>query len=171
MSLIWVFAYQLSPVTTFFPFYGYVPITVSPFRWFEHLVLPWLTLALVTSATYTRLTRASVLDVMGEEYIKTARAKGMPARRVIVVHALRPSLTPVVTQAGLDIGTALGGVIIIIETVFGMPGLGWTAVQAINQQDLPIIVGIVVLAAAFVVLANLLVDIIYALLDPRVHLH
>ena len=83
---------------------------------------------------------------------------------------LRPSLTPVVTQAGLDIGTALGGVI-IIETVFGIPGLGWTAVQAINQQDLPVIVGIVVLAAAFVVLANVLVDIIYALLDPRVRLH
>jgi peptide/nickel transport system permease protein len=87
-----------------------------------------------------------------------------------MVHALRPSLTPVVTQAGLDIGTALGGVI-IIETVFGIPGLGWTAVQAINQQDLPIIVGIVVLAAAFVVLVNMLVDIAYALLDPRVHLH
>ncbi len=97
---------------------------------------------------------------MGEDYIRTAHAKGMPERRVIMVHALRPSLTPVVTQAGLDIGTALGGVI-IIETVFGIPGLGWTAVQAINDQDLPVIMGIVVLAAAFVVLANLLVDIIY----------
>jgi peptide/nickel transport system permease protein len=86
------------------------------------------------------------------------------------VHALRPSLTPVITQAGLDIGTALGGVI-IIETVFGIPGLGWTVVQAINQQDLPVIVGIVVLAAAFVVLVNVLVDIGYALLDPRVRLH
>jgi len=94
----------------------------------------------------------------------------MPERRVIVVHALRPSLSPVVTQAGLDIGTALGG-IIITETVFGIPGLGWIAVQAITQQDLPIIVGIVVLAAAFVVLANILVDIIYAVLDPRVRVH
>ena len=87
-----------------------------------------------------------------------------------MVHGLRPSLTPVITQAGLDIGTALGGVI-IIEAVFGIPGLGWTAVQAINQQDLPIIVGIVVLAAAFVVLVNVLVDIGYALLDPRIRLH
>ena len=111
-----------------------------------------------------------MLDVMGEDYIRTARSKGMPERRVVMVHALRPSLTPVVTQAGLDIGTALGGVI-LIETVFGIPGLGWTAVQAINQQDLPIIVGIVVLAAAFVVLVNVLVDIVYGLLDPRVRLH
>jgi len=101
-----------------------------------------------------------MLDVMGEDYIKTARSKGMPERRVVMVHALRPSLTPVVTQAGLDIGTALGGVI-LIETVFVISGLGWTAVQAINQQDLPVIVGIVVLAAAFVVLANVLVDIAY----------
>ena len=170
LSLIWVFAYKLSPVTTFFPFHGYVPVTASPFRWFEHLILPWLTLALVTSATYTRRTRASMLDVMGEDYIKTARSKGMPERRVVMVHALRPSLTPVVTQAGLDIGTALGGVI-LIETVFVISGLGWTAVQAINQQDLPVIVGIVVLAAAFVVLANVLVDIAYALLDPRVRPH
>ena len=167
LALIWVFAYKLSPVTTFFPFHGYVPITVSPLRWFEHLILPWLTLALVTSAAYTRLTRASMLEVMGEDYIRTARGEGMPERRVILVHALRPSLTPVATQAGLDIGTALGGVI-IIETVFGIPGLGWTAVQAIDQQDLPVIVGIVVLAAAFVVLANLLADMAYALLDPRV---
>ena len=93
----------------------------------------------------------------------------MLERRVIMVHALRPSLTPAVTQAGLDIGTALG--VIITETVFGIPGLGWTVVQAINQQDLPVIVGIVVLAAAFVVLVNVLVDIGYALLDPRVRLH
>ena len=167
LALIWVFAYKLSPVTTFFPFHGYVPFTASPARWAEHLILPWLTLALVLSAAYTRLTRVSMLEVMGEDYIRTARAKGMPERRVIMAHALRPSLTPAVTQAGLDIGTALGGVI-IIETVFGIPGLGWTAVQAIGQQDLPVIVGIVVLAAAFVVLANLLADIAYAVLDPRI---
>ena len=170
LALIWIFAYKLSPVTTFFPFHGYVPITASPLGWFEHLILPWITLALVTSVTYTRLSRASMLEVLGEDYIRTARSKGMPERRVIVVHALRPSQSPVVTQAGLDIGTALGGVI-ITETVFGIPGLGWTAVQAITQQDLPIIVGIVVLAAAFIVLANILVDIIYAVLDPRVRVH
>jgi peptide/nickel transport system permease protein len=170
LSLIWIFAYKLSPVTTFFPFHGYMSITSNPGRWFEYLILPWATLALVTSATYTRLTRASMLEVMGEDYIRTARSKGMPERRVIVVHELRASLTPVVTQAGLDIGTALGGVI-ITETLFGIPGLGWTAVQAIDQQDLPIIMGIVMVAAAFVVLANLLVDIFYAVLDPRVRLY
>jgi peptide/nickel transport system permease protein len=167
LALIWVFAYKLSPVTTFFPFHGYVSITSNPGQWFEDLILPWLTLSLVTSATYTRLTRGSMLDTMGEDFIRTARSKGMPERRVIIQHGLRASLTPVVTQAGLDIGTALGGVI-IVEQVFGLPGLGWTAIQAINNQDLPVIMGITMIAAAFVVAANLIVDILYAVLDPRV---
>jgi peptide/nickel transport system permease protein len=167
LSLIWLLAYKLSSVTTFFPFHGYVPITKNAGQWFEYLILPWVTLALVTSATYTRLTRSSMLEVLGEDYIRTARSKGMPERRVIVRHALRAALTPVVTQAGLDIGTLLGGVI-ITETLFGIPGLGWTAWQAIGFQDLPIIMGIVMVAATFVVLANLLVDVLYAVLDPRV---
>ena len=170
LALIWVFAYKLSPVTQFFPFHGYVAITANPGQWFEYLILPWLTLALVTAAGYTRLTRTSMLDVLGEDYIRTARSKGMSEGRVVRVHALRSALTPVVTLAGLDIGTALGGVI-ITETLFGIPGLGWTIVQAIQAQDLPVILGIAVLAAAFVVLMNLLVDIVYALLDPRVRLY
>ncbi|MGH3280325.1 MAG: ABC transporter permease [Trebonia sp.] len=170
LSLIWIFAYQLSPVTEFFPFHGFVALTANPGQWFEYLILPWLTLALVTAAGYTRLTRTSLLDVFGEDYIRTARSKGMPERRLIVVHALRSALTPVVTLAGLDIGTALGGVI-ITETIFGIPGLGWTIVKAINVQDLPIIMGIAILAATFVVIANLVVDIIYAILDPRVRLY
>jgi peptide/nickel transport system permease protein len=157
-------------VTKFFPFHGYVPLTHNPGQWFEYLILPWLTLALVTSAGYTRLTRTSMLEVMGEDYIRTARSKGMPERRLITVHGLRAALTPVVTLAGLDIGIALGGVI-ITETVFGITGLGWTIVQAINQQDLPIIMGIAILAATFVVLTNLLVDILYAVVDPRVRLY
>jgi peptide/nickel transport system permease protein len=169
-GLIWIFAYKLSPITTFFPFHGYVPFTTNPGQWFEYLILPWLTLALVTSATYTRLTRGSMLDTLGEDYIRTARSKGMSENRVITKHALRASLTPVVTLAGLDIGTALGGAV-ITETLFGIPGLGWTVIQAINQQDLPIIMGIVILAAAFVVVANLIVDILYAVLDPRVRLY
>ena len=169
-ALLWIFAYKLSPVTTFFPFHGYVSITTNPGQWFEYLILPWLTLALVTSATYTRLTRSSMLEVLGEDYIRTARSKGMSENRLITRHALRASLTPVVTLAGLDIGTALGGVI-ITETLFGVPGLGWTVFQAINQQDLPIIMGIVILAATFVVVANLIVDILYAVLDPRVRLY
>jgi peptide/nickel transport system permease protein len=170
LSLIWIFAYKLSPVTQFFPFHGFVSITANPGKWFEYLILPWLTLALVTAAGYTRLTRTAMLDVLGEDYIRTARSKGMPEGRVIRVHALRSALTPVVTLAGLDIGTALGGVI-ITETLFGIPGLGWTLVQAINVQDLPEIMGIAILAAAFVVTANLVVDILYAVLDPRVRLY
>jgi peptide/nickel transport system permease protein len=170
LSLIWIFAYKLSPVTQFFPFHGYVPITSNPGQWFEYLILPWLTVAMVTAAGYTRLTRTAMLDVLGEDYIRTARSKGMREGRVIMVHGLRSALTPVVTLAGLDIGTALGGVI-ITETLFGIPGLGWTIVQAINQQDLPVILGIAVLAAAFVVFANLVVDILYAVLDPRVRLY
>jgi peptide/nickel transport system permease protein len=169
LGLIWIFAYKLNPVTKFFPFHGYVPITTNPGQWFEYLILPWLTLALVTSAAYTRLTRTSMLEVLGEDYIRTARSKGMPERRVIMVHALRAALTPVVTLAGLDIGVSLGGVI-ITESVFGVTGLGWTIVQSINQQDLPVIMGIAILASAFVVLTNLVVDILYAVLDPRVHL-
>jgi peptide/nickel transport system permease protein len=170
LGLIWIFAYKLSSVTKFFPFHGYVPLTQNPGQWFEYLILPWLTLALVTSAGYTRLTRTSMLEVLGEDYIRTARSKGMPERRLIRVHGLRAALTPVVTLAGLDIGTALGGVI-ITETVFGITGLGWTIVQAIDQQDLPIIMGIAILAAAFVIVTNLVVDILYAVIDPRVRLY
>jgi peptide/nickel transport system permease protein len=169
-SLLWLLAYKLSPVTKFFPFHGYVAITTNPGQWFEYLILPWLTLAMVTAAGYTRLTRGSMLDVMGEDYIRTARSKGMPESRVIMRHELRSALTPVITLAGLDIGTALGGAI-ITEVLFGLPGLGWTTIQAITNQDLPVIMGIVILAAAFVVVANLIVDILYAVLDPRVRLY
>jgi peptide/nickel transport system permease protein len=165
VSLIWLLAYKITP----FPFQGYVAITANPYQWFMHLVLPWLTLALVTAATYTRLTRSSMLDVMNEDYIRTARSKGMRERRVIFRHELRASLTPITTQAGLDIGTALGGVI-ITETLFGITGLGWTAVKAITNGDLPIILGITMLAATFVVVANVVVDILYSVLDPRVRL-
>ena len=169
LGLIWIFAYKLNPVTKFFPFHGYVPLTHNPGQWFEYLILPWLTLALVISAGYTRLTRTSMLEVLNEDYIRTARSKGMRERRVILVHGLRAALTPVVTLAGLDIGVSLGGVI-ITESVFGVTGLGWTIVQAINQQDLPVIMGIAILASAFVVFTNLVVDILYDILDPRVHL-
>jgi peptide/nickel transport system permease protein len=169
-TLIFIFAYELYRVTKFFPFSEYVPLTQNPWQWLVHLILPWLTLAMVTAASYTRLTRTSMLDVLGEDFIRTARSKGMAERRVVRVHGLRAALTPVVTLAGLDIGTALGGVI-VTEQVFGIPGLGWTVVQAITQQDLPIIMGIAVLAATFVVVANLIVDILYAVLDPRVRLN
>ena len=153
-----------------FPGSGYTSLTSNPWGWFRGLILPWITLALVSAATYTRLTRGSMLDVLGEDYIRTARSKGMPERRVIFRHALRAALTPVVTQYGIDVGVLLGGAI-ITEQVFGMPGLGFTAVQAINQQDLPVVIGVVIVAAAAVVAANIVVDALYAVLDPRVRLH
>jgi peptide/nickel transport system permease protein len=142
----------------------------NPAAWAHDLILPWLTLALVSAATYTRLTRGSMLDVFGEDYIRTARSKGMPERRVILRHNLRASLTPVVTQFGLDVGVLIGGAV-VTEQVFSLPGLGWTAVHAISSQDLPLIMGIVFVASAGVVIANLVVDILYAVLDPRVRLN
>lgn len=153
-----------------FPAGGYVALSGGVYQWFIHMVLPWFTLALVSAATYTRLTRASMLDVLGEDYVRTARAKGIGERRVIVRHALRAALTPVVTQFGIDVGALLGGVV-VTETVFSLPGLGKTAIDAINQQDLPVIIGIVLFASAAVVVANIIVDIFYAVLDPRVRLH
>jgi peptide/nickel transport system permease protein len=153
-----------------FPGNGYVAFTHSPWRWAQHLILPWFTLALVTAATYARLTRGSMLDVLNEDYIRTARAKGVIERRVVYRHALRSALTPVVTQFGIDFGTLLGGVI-IVENIFGLPGLGQQAVQSVLQQDLPVVIGTIVLAAAFIVFANILVDICYGLLDPRVRVH
>jgi len=153
-----------------FPAGGYAPIVDGVGPWFQHLVLPWVALALLLAATYTRLTRGSMLDVLGEDYIRTARSKGIRESRVVVVHGLRSALTPVVTQFGIDLGQLVGGVV-VIETVFSLPGLGQTAVVAINQQDLPVIIGIVLFASAAVVVANILVDIGYAVLDPRVRLH
>ena len=153
-----------------FPGNGYVAFTQSPWRWAQHLVLPWFTLALVTAATYARLTRGSMLDVLGEEYIRTARAKGLTERRVIYRHGLRSALTPVVTQFGIDFGTLLGGVI-IVENIFGLLGLGQLAVQSVVQQDLPVVIGTIILAAAFIVVANIVVDACYGILDPRVRVH
>ena len=148
----------------------WVPITHNPLKWAQGLLLPWLTLALVSAATYTRLTRGSMLDVFGEDYIRTARSKGMSERRLILRHNLRSALTPVVTQFGLDVGVLVGSSV-ITETVFGLPGIGFTAVRAINQQDLPVVIGVVIVASAGVIIANLIVDIFYAVLDPRVRLH
>ena len=106
-----------------FPGGGYVPFTQSPAQWAQHLILPWLTLALVSAATYSRLTRGSLLEVLGEDYVRTARSKGLSERRVVYRHGLRSALTPVVTQLGIDVGALLGGAI-VTENVFGLPGLG-----------------------------------------------
>jgi len=153
-----------------FPAGGYTAFGDGPAAWLQHLVLPWIALALLLAATYTRLTRGSMLDVLGEDYIRTARSKGIRESRVIVRHGLRSALTPVVTQFGIDLGQLVGGVV-VTETVFSLPGLGQTVVTAINRQDLPVIIGIVLFASAAVVVANILVDVAYAFLDPRVRLH
>jgi peptide/nickel transport system permease protein len=171
LLLLYVFYYQFAlHGIHLFPGAGYTYLTANPLKWFEGLVLPWITLSLVSAAAYTRLTRGSMLDVLNEDYIRTARSKGLSENRVIYRHALRSALTPVISQFGIDLGVLAGGAV-ITETVFGMPGLGFTAVQAINNQDLPVIIGIVIVASAAVVVANIAVDTFYAVLDPRVRLH
>ena len=152
-----------------FPPSGYVPITSDPVEWAHHLVMPWCALAFITAATYIRLTRNQMLEVLGEDYIRTARSKGISRRRVTVRHALRAALTPVVTQFGIDLATLLGGAI-VTEQIFGLPGLGRLAVTSVVRQDQPVVIATVLLAAVFIVLANIVVDLLYAVLDPRVRL-
>jgi peptide/nickel transport system permease protein len=148
---------------------GYAGITSGFGVWTGHLILPWITLAVVQAAVYTRLSRGSLLDTLGEDYIRTARAKGLSERRVIYRHGVRAALTPVVSQLGIDTGTLLGGVV-VVENVFGLGGLGEAAVQAVNTDDQSVIIGFVILAAGFVVVANIIVDLVYSLLDPRVRI-
>jgi peptide/nickel transport system permease protein len=145
----------------------YVGLTVSPVHWFTSLILPWIALAATSAAIYSRLLRGSLIEAMGEDYIRTARAKGLRERRVIWHHGVRSAITPVVTILGLDIGALLGGAV-ITETVFNIPGIGRLNYEAIVQSDFPIVQGTVVLAALFVIVANIIVDISYAYLDPRV---
>ena len=153
-----------------FPPSGYVPFTRDPVQWAHNLILPWITLALVTAGAYTRLARTSMLEVMNEDYLRTARAKGLKERTIVYRHGLKAASTPLITQFGIDVGALIGGAV-ITEQVFGLPGLGYTAVHAIEQQDLPVIIGIVLVAAAGVVVANILADLFYAVLDPRVRLN
>ncbi len=148
---------------------GYAPLSGGIVPWAGHMILPWVTLATVQAAVYTRLSRGTLIDTLGEDYIRTARAKGLSERRVIYRHGLRAALTPVVSQLGIDVGALLGGVI-VVEQVFGLGGLGQDSVNAIATSDLPLIIGFVLLASAFVVVANIIVDAAYAVLDPRVRI-
>lgn len=148
---------------------GYEGPSQSIVGWAGHMILPWITLATVSAAVYSRLTRGSLLDTLGEDYIRTARAKGLPERRVVFRHAVRAALTPVVSQLGIDVGTLLGGVV-VTEDVFGIGGIGQDSVRAIVNGDLPLIIAFVLIAALFVVVANIVVDLVYALLDPRVRI-
>ncbi len=148
---------------------SYQPLTESPSQWLQSMILPWCVLAASFAAVYARVLRGSLLDVIGEDYIRTARAKGVPERTVVRRHAIRSAVTPVVTLLGLDIGILLGGAI-LTETVFNVPGIGRLAVNAIQTGNLPIIQGTVLFGAFFIIVASLVVDVVYALLDPRVRL-
>ncbi|MEY9873686.1 peptide/nickel transport system permease protein [Streptacidiphilus sp. MAP12-33] len=147
---------------------GYTNITDDPVAWFQGLILPWTALVIGSMAYYTRLTRSTSLEVMGEDYIRTARAKGLGRRTVILKHTLRSAITPIVTIFGMDFGTLIGGSAIITETAFGIPGIGQLAVQSVQDVDLPVIMATSLFAATAVVLANVVVDVLYGIIDPRV---
>jgi peptide/nickel transport system permease protein len=146
---------------------SYTGITNNPLDWFQSLLMPWFVLAATSAAIYARLVRGSLIDVMGEDYIRTARAKGLPENRVVFKHGLRSAMTPLVTVLGLDVAILLGGAV-LVETVFDIPGIGRLNYDAITHSDFPIVQGTVLLAALFIVVANIVVDILYAYLDPRV---
>ncbi len=145
----------------------YTPFTENPLKWAYALLLPWISLALLFSAQYARLTRAGMLETMSEDYIRTARAKGLKERQVVVKHGLRAALTPIVTIFGLDFGLLIGSAV-LTETVFGLPGLGQLAIDGTKSNDLPQVLGVVLLIAVFVAISNLVVDLLYAVIDPRV---
>ncbi len=149
------------------PYPRAVPVTADPVGWAQSMLMPWIALAMLYAGIYARITRGEMLESLGRDYVRTARAKGLPERTVLRRHALRPALMPVVTIFGMDLGALLGGAL-ITESVFGLPGVGKLAADAITSADQPVIVGVTLFAAAFVVLANVGVDLAYAALDPRV---
>ena len=163
LMALFIFWYKLgiSPGT------GYVSFTDSPEQWASHLILPWTCLALLYAAIYARMVRGNLLDAMGEDFIRTARAKGLSERRVIFKHGLRASLAPIVTMFGLDIALLVGGAV-ITESVFNLNGLGFMAIDSVFRQDLPATLGVVLVTTFAVVIMNLVVDILYAFLDPRI---
>jgi peptide/nickel transport system permease protein len=165
---IYLFSKDLGKLVPIFQGSGqYTPFTTDPVQWAAALILPWIVLATAFAAVYARFLRANLLDVMGEDYIRTARAKGLRERKVVFKHGLRSAITPIVTIFGLDLGILFGGAI-LTETVFNIPGIGRLAYDAIQKSDLPIVQGTVLLGALAIILMNLLVDILYAFLDPRV---
>lgn len=161
------FRYHSWPIFSWIPAGGYVPLSEDPAGWFTHLFLPWLVLAVVSIGFYARVVRASLLDVRGLDYVRTARAKGLSEQRVLTRHTLRNCLIPVVTLFGLDLGAAIGGTVILIEPVFGLEGVGQYAQESVSHLDLPPMMALTLYGAFFVVTMNALVDVAYAYLDPR----
>jgi peptide/nickel transport system permease protein len=164
---LFLFADDIGKIPIFPGAGSYVPLSQNPEKWFTSLIMPWVVLAASFAAIYARLLRANLIEVMSEDYIRTARAKGLTERRVIFHHGVRAAITPIVTAAGLDVGVLLGGAI-LTETVFNIPGVGRLAYDSILAGDLPMIQGTVLLGAFFIVIANLVVDVAYAFIDPRV---
>jgi peptide/nickel transport system permease protein len=146
---------------------SYVPLSQDPWKWFTSLIMPWFVLAASFAAIYARLLRANLIEAMSEDYVRTARAKGLSERRVILRHGVRSAITPIVTAAGIDIGILLGGAV-LTETAFNIPGIGRLAYDSIQTSDLPMIQGTVIFGAFFILIGNLIVDILYAFIDPRV---
>lgn len=165
-----VFIYFLTYKYEIFPNGQYVPFSEDPAEWLNHLILPWLTLAILSIGFYSRVLRSNMLDVMNEDYVRTARAKGLSERQVMTRHVLRNSLIPVITLFGLDFGATIAGTAIITETLYDIDGVGLYAAEAVTKFELPPIMGVAIYGAFFVVLLNTIVDILYAYLDPRVRL-
>jgi peptide/nickel transport system permease protein len=173
LPVFWLAAillYYFSFKTQLFPSGSYVPLTKDPAQWAYHLILPWVTLAVLYVGFYSRLLRSNMLDVMSEDYVRTARAKGISERQVRIRHVLRNSLIPVVTLFGLDFGMVVGGGAILTETVYNINGVGLYAGQAIGALDLPPLMAVTMFGAFFIVFFNTVVDILYAYLDPRIRL-
>ncbi len=164
LLLLSIFSYKLQLTA---PGGSYVSFTQNPATWAYDLILPWIALAFLYAAGYARLTRAGMLETMNEDYIRTARAKGLAERTVVFKHGLRPALTPILTIFGLDLGLLLGGAV-LTESTFSLPGMGKYAVDAIVNNDLPKVLGVTIVAAFFIIIANLVVDVLYAVVDPRV---
>jgi peptide/nickel transport system permease protein len=165
-----VFIYFLAEKLGWFPNGGYVPFEEDPWEWLTHLILPWATLAVLSIGFYSRVLRSNMLDVMNEDYVRTARAKGLSERKVMTRHVLRNSLIPIVTLFGLDFGATIAGTAIITESLYDINGVGLYAAEAVGRFELPPIIGVTLYGAFFVVFINALVDIAYAYLDPRVRL-
>jgi peptide/nickel transport system permease protein len=159
----------LTPITGYCDFINPSGDCGGPVQWAYHLILPWITFAILFAAVYVRMIRANVMEALTEDYVRTARAKGAPEWLVMRSHVLRNAMLPVVTMLGMDIGLGLGGAV-FTETVYGLPGLGKTAITAINGVDLPVLQGIVVFSTTMIIFFNLLVDVFYAWIDPRIRL-
>ena len=173
MPVFWlaaIFLVYLTYKTEIFPTGGYVELTEDPVDWAYHLVLPWVTLAVLYVGFYSQVLRSNMLDVMHEDYVRTARAKGLSERQVMTRHVLRNSMIPIVTLFGLDFGALIGGGAIITETLFNLNGVGLLRGEAIDNLDLPPLMAVTLFGAFFVVFFNTLVDFSYAYLDPRIRL-